>query len=307
MHPPKTVTLVEVGPRDGFQLESRIVPTERKASVIEELAAAGLRHIQVASFVHPERVPQMADAEALVHRLEQPAGRTYSALALNRRGVERAGRCGLRHVEISLSASDAHGRNNAGMPMERAVKAAREMIREARRRAMTVCASIQCAFGCATEGEIPPERVRRIAAVLLSEGIDVLSLADTTGMAHPGSIRRMLAELAPLSHPVPLALHLHDTRGLGLVNLFAALELGVARFDTAFGGMGGCPFVAGAAGNIATEDTVHLLHGLGIDTGVDAAAVARCSGRMEAFFGKRFPGRMTRVLLSGDRGRDRAG
>ena len=292
---PKTVTLVEVGPRDGFQSEKTVVPTARKLDVIARLAAAGLRRIQVASFVHPAKVPQMADAETLVAHLPQKGPVAYSALVLNERGLERALACGIANVEISLSASDAHSRKNAGMPHAEALARGLTMIDRAASAGLNVRASLQCAFGCVEEGPIPTPRIAETIRRFVDHGAHELSLADTTGMGSPPAIRKILDTVRPLSGGLPLALHLHDTRGLGLVNLMAAMDCGVTIFDTSLAGMGGCPFVPGAAGNIATEDTAYLLSRLGIDTGVDIERVGAVSRDLEAFFNTSFSGRIHRL------------
>ena len=286
---PGFVRLTEVGPRDGFQLEDKVVPTSMKVEIISALAAAGIGRIQVASFVHPEKVPQMADAEELFRRLPKLPGVCYSALVLNRRGLSRALACGVGDVEISISASDAHGRKNTGMHLEAAAAEGEKMVREAAAAGMRVRGSIQCAFGCVHEGPIPKDRVLALAARFLDAGVDVLSLSDTTGMGGPLQIRAVLEEVVPAAGPVPVALHLHDTRGLGLVNAAAGFACGVTRFDTAAGAMGGCPFVPGAAGNVATEDTAYLFSRLGADTGIDIGKVAAVTESLEAFFQKRFP------------------
>lgn len=293
---PDKVTLIEVGPRDGFQFETKIVPTPLKAEIISGLVAAGLKDIQVTSFVHPDVVPQMADAEELLKILPKRKDVCYSALVLNEKGVERARLTGLEHIEISISASDTHSRKNAGMPLERAVKMGKEMIGLAGEHGMGIRAGIQCAFGCVYEGKIPKERVLKIAADFLSMGINTLAISDTTGMANPLSIKSLMKELMSEAVNIPIALHLHDTRGLGLVNVTAAMECGVTRFDAALAGMGGCPFVPGAAGNIATEDTAWLMKSLNIETGIDISKVAWCSRRLEKFFEKKFPGKMYRLM-----------
>lgn len=292
---PEKVNIVEVGPRDGFQLESRLIPLDLKIEIIRGLADAGLKQIQVASFVNPKRVPQMADAEALIERLGRSSKVLYTGLALNSKGVERAHAAGLEAVEISISASDAHSRKNAGLSREEAVLMGREMIRSARDRGMRIIASIQCAFGCVYEGSIPIERVTDMARDLQDTGVERISLADTTGMATPRSVDALLSRLLPDLGETPTGLHLHDTRGLGLVNLTAGLRRGVAWFDTAFGGMGGCPFVRGAAGNIATEDVEYLLTSLGVVTGVDRPKVSACSRKMADFLEKSLPGRLYRL------------
>lgn len=292
---PDRVTLVEVGPRDGFQFEKTVVPTDRKLAVIARLAAAGLKQIQVASFVHPEKVPQMADADALIRRLPSDDGVVYTALVLNRLGLDRAMASGIAAVEISLSASDTHSRKNAGMPHGDALDQGLRMIDRAVSAGLHVRASVQCAFGCVYEGRIPAARITDIVRRFVDHGAHGLALADTTGMGSPPLIEGVLDAVLPLSGRLPLALHLHDTRGLGLVNLMTALRCGVSIFDTALAGMGGCPFVPGAAGNIPTEDTAHLLETLRIHTGVDYRRVGAVSREMETFFKKSFPGRMHRV------------
>jgi hydroxymethylglutaryl-CoA lyase len=293
---PNKVTLIEVGPRDGFQFEARTLPTEIKLQIIEGLVHAGLKHIQVASFVNPARVPQMADAEELARGLPEADGVEYSGLVLNSRGVERAYHSGMKHVEISISASDTHSRKNTGMTLAQAQTAGTDMIRLAKQYNMTVRAGIQCTFGCVYEGRIAPRQVLKMVRNFLKSGIDALALSDTTGMGDPASVGNLLELLVPETGNLPIFLHFHDTRGLGLVNLMTALDYGVTRFDTALGGMGGCPFVAGAAGNIATEDTAYLLNSLDIETGVDIPEVARCSRQLEEFFGKSFSGKMHGIL-----------
>ena len=292
---PDTVTLVEVGPRDGFQLESKIIPTALKLEIISGLSAAGLKHIQVASFVNPRRVPQMADAAAVVEGLPAAPEVTFFGLALNAVGVRRAAEAGLSCVEVSISASDAHSRRNAGMSHEAALREGKKMVALANDAGMAVTASIQCAFGCVYEGPIPASRVLAAARMFVDAGAGRLTLADTTGMATPLSVEAMLREPALADAPVPIGLHLHDTRGLGLVNAAAGLRCGITFFDTALGGMGGCPFVAGAAGNIATEDTVHLMESMGARTGVDWRAVAACTRRLSSFLERPLPGRLYRL------------
>jgi hydroxymethylglutaryl-CoA lyase len=291
-HLPKRVTLIEVGPRDGFQFEKKIIPTELKVEIVRGLLAAGLKQIQVTSFVHPAKVPQMADAEELVRRLPQSEDVIFSGLVLNTQGVQRALRAGLNHVEVSISASDSHSRRNAGMPFAEAVVQVKEMIRLSQKENMVIRAGIQCAFGCVYEGQIPQDRILSIVRDYVSWGVDAIALSDTTGMAHPASVKRLLAILLPESRQIPIVLHFHDTRGLGLANVLTALQYGITRFDTALAGMGGCPFVPGAAGNIATEDTLHMMQCLGIETGIDITGVISCSLRLEKFLNKQFPGKI---------------
>lgn len=293
---PDRVTLIEVGPRDGFQFEKKIIPTNLKVEIISGLVEAGLKDIQVTSFVHPDVVPQMADAEDLLKCLPKRKDIHYSALVLNEKGVARAHLSGLQHIEISISASDTHSRENAGMPFEKALEMGKDMIRLAQKYKMEIRAGIQCAFGCVYEGRISSERVLKIATDFLKTGIQTLAISDTTGMANPLLIKHLIKKLMPEVGNTPVMLHLHDTRGLGLVNVMAAMECGIKRFDTALAGMGGCPFVPGAAGNIATEDTAWLMKSLNIETGIDISKVAKCSQRLENFFEKQFPGKMHRLM-----------
>jgi hydroxymethylglutaryl-CoA lyase len=286
----------EQGLRDGFQSEAKVVPTARKLELVNGLVAAGLTRIQVCSFVHPKRVPQMADAEALCAGLSRRPGIVYSGLVLNLKGVERAVAAGLDHVAASISASDTHSRKNAGVSLDEAQDRYAEMVRTAKADGLTVRGGLQCAFGCRFEGRIDPNRVLDLVKRHLDLEIDELALADSTGMAHPGSVQELTGRVVEMAGDRPVILHLHDTEGKGLANALAAVQVGVRVFDTAFGGMGGCPFIKGATGNIATEDLATMLHQMGMETGVDVRAVAAISRSLEVFFDKRFPGSMHRVL-----------
>jgi len=293
---PSKITLVEVGPRDGFQFEKKVMPTALKKEIILGLIKAGLKNIQVTSFVHPRKVPQMADAEALMACLPKYEDVNYSALVLNTKGIERAHAAKVKTVEISISASDTHSRKNAGVSFEKALAQSRGMILRAKQYKMKIRAGLQCAFGCAYEGPIAPERVIKVFTEFLSLGCDMLAIADTTGMADPNAVKKLITQLLKLSGNVPIALHFHDTRGLGLVNLMAALECGISHFDTALAGMGGCPFVPKASGNISTEDTAFLLKSLEIETGIDILQVSACSKKVEQFFAKTFPGKLHQII-----------
>jgi len=293
---PDKITLIEVGPRDGFQFEKKIIPTDLKIEIISGLVDAGFTDIQVTSFVHPEVLPQMADAENLIAYLPQNKGVRYSGLVLNEKGLDRAHLSGLQHIEISISASDTHSRKNAGMSLEKALGMGKQMIRQAKEYKMKIRAGIQCAFGCVYEGKISERRVLNIASDFLKLGVEPLAISDTTGMANPLSIKNLITQLIPEVGHAPLVLHLHDTRGLGLVNVMAAMECGVTNFDTALAGMGGCPFVLDAAGNIATEDTAWLMKSLHIETGIDISKVTTCSQKLEEFFNKKFPGKLHRLI-----------
>jgi hydroxymethylglutaryl-CoA lyase len=296
MHRPERVTLCEVGPRDGFQFEETPIPTDLKVEAITALAEAGLPVIQVASFVHPKWVPQMADAEDVCRRLPAREGVRYTGLALNTRGVERAHAAGLRYVDLSIATNERHSLDNANMTVAEAVDQAEAMIHLAHRFGMEAQLGLQTVFGYAAPGDTPLETVLDLARRFADIGIESLSLADSTGMANPVMIAERVQAVQAVIGDLPLVLHLHDTRGLGLANVVAALGCGVARFDTSLAGMGGCPFIPGATGNIATEDTVYLLDSLGVETGIDLGAVAAVSRRVEDFLGKRFSGKMHRLV-----------
>jgi len=277
---PESVTLIEVGLRDGLQSEESIVPTSTKIEIISGLVSAGVKMIQVGAFVSPRRVPQMADTDRLPSLLSPIPGIVYNYLVLSGSGFERALRSGAESVEISASASDTHSRKNTGMSRKKALKDSVRMIGTALSRRLHVRASIQCAFGCAYEGNVAPELVVSTARDFLGPGPDMLVLADTTGMATPDTVKALLSRILPIAGDTPVALHLHDTRGLGLANVEAAMTYGVTHFDTALAGMGGCPFVPGAAGNISTETTLRKMSELNIETGIDIEAVIRCSRRL---------------------------
>ena len=291
---PKYVTLIEVGLRDGFQFEKKIVPTALKHQTILRLVDAGFKHIQVASFVHPGKVPQMADAEKLLTALAGISDVAFSVLALNMAGVERAISSKLAHIEVSMSASNRHSLNNTGMSADAALKICLKMVALSKRHGMHVRAGIQCAFGSGYGEAISEDQIAAMAKDLVTAGADMLCLADTTGMATPLTVHQLLCSVRPVVDNLPIVLHLHDTRGLGLVNVMAAMSCGISLFDTALAGMGGCPFIQGAAGNIATEDTLYLLSSLHIETGLNLSKIAACSRDLEIFFGKHFPGKLYR-------------
>jgi hydroxymethylglutaryl-CoA lyase len=268
-----------------------------KLALIEDLIEAGVGKIQVASFVHPEYVPQMADAEAVCARLPRRSSVEYRGLVLNKKGLERARAAGLSSVDISVSASDTHSRRNVNRSLSQALDDFATMVALAQQSGMRVRGGIQCAFGCAYEGPVDSERVIEIVKHHLALGVDELALADSTGMANPRQVYELMQMIMPMLGSKPLILHLHDTRGLGLANLLAALACNVAYYDTAFGGLGGCPFIEGSAGNIGTEDALYLLEQMGIETDVDRHKVAQCSRKLEEFLGKPLPGKMYRAEL----------
>lgn len=292
------VEIIEVGLRDGLQNESTFIPTATKLQLVDILIAAGVKRIQVTSFVNPKLVPQMGDAEELCAKLPQVEGVEYSGLVLNPKGLERAKNAGLETVDISYSANDKHSKKNANRSLEEAKLEFEIMVKQAKDYGMQVRGGIQCVFGCGQEGPVEFDTVVEIAKSHLALGIDELALADSAGVANPAQITRYIEEIQPLVGDVPIVLHLHDTRGLGLANVLAALNSGVRHFDTAFGALGGCPFIKGASGNIGTEDTLFMLEELGYETGINRSKVAESSLKLEKLLGRELPGKMYRPELN---------
>jgi hydroxymethylglutaryl-CoA lyase len=293
---PSEVILEEQGLRDGLQVERTLLPTEKKVELIHRLMDAGLKRIQVGSFVNPKLVPQMADTAAVFAAIQQRPDVSLNALVLHTKGVERAVEAGFTHVAASISASDTHSRKNANKSLEEAMTEFESMVRTAKAAGMRVRGGLQCAFGCRYEGEIPAQRVLDLSKRHLDLGIDEIALADSTGMGNPRQMEELMGQIVEMAGHVPVMLHLHDTEGKGLANVVAAMRVGVRHFDTAFGGLGGCPFIKGATGNIATEDTAYMLEEMGIRTGIDIAAIVAISREMEEILGKKLPGKIKNVL-----------
>lgn len=275
----KEVLLQEVGPRDGLQNEPQVLSVETRVELVENLVDAGLKRIQIGSFVNPRRVPQMAGTDTLWQQLRKASGVRYSVLALNAKGLELALAERIPHVEVYVSASETHSMKNSGVSVEGALESAAAMIEAATARGVGVTAGVMCAFGCFYEGAVPVDKVMRIVARLKQKQPSEIGLADTSGMADPESIRAMIRAVSREVSLGKVTLHLHDTRGLGIQNMMAALELGVRRFDTAVGGLGGCPFIPGAPGNISTEKAAEALHAMGFVTGVEVYRIHSISAR----------------------------
>jgi hydroxymethylglutaryl-CoA lyase len=286
------IVVHEVGPRDGLQMEKATVPLDVKEAWIREVIAAGVDIVQVGSFVHPEKVPQMADTDELFRRLTAADhGRAVlSGLVLNEKGLERGLASGVEMFCMGASASETHSRRNSGMgtgDATRRITAAAEQARAAGRR---VQLSVQSAFGCGFEGAVSPERVLGMVRTYLEAGFRNISLADTAGHAWPGQVEELFGAVLALAPDVECTCHFHNTYGLGMANVFAALRVGVTSFETSFGGLGGCPFTKVAAGNVATEDFVHALHRQGLRTDVDLGRLIDVAREVEAHFGRPLPG-----------------
>ncbi len=294
------VTIEEQGLRDGIQNLSQMLSTDQKLNFIDRLVAAGLKRIQVASFVHPKLVPQMADAEEVCQRLVKKDDVIYSGLVLNLKGVERAVAAGLDHLSCSISASDLHSQKNARKTLAEAKAAFLDMVKYCQANDIITRGGIQCAFGCRYEGAISKAHVLDMVKSHLDTGIQELALADSTGMGHPAQLFDLMSEVKSLAADIPVILHLHNTESKGYANLYAALQAGVRLFDTAFGGLGGCPFIKSATGNIATEDTVHMLDQMGYQTGIDKHQIAQLSTEMAKRLNQKLPGNMYELLQTKD-------
>jgi len=289
----------EVVMRDGLQVEPVFVSTEDKVRMINALSRAGLHKIEVTSFTSAKAIPALRDAESVMGQIDRVPGVTYVALVLNARGAERALECRVDEINLVVSASDTHSLCNTRMTTRQSRDALRGIVDMARGR-VAVNVSVSTAFGCPMEGMVPPELVLDIADEFVSLGVAGISLCDTTGMADPARVRALCTGLRQRWPRTELTLHFHDTRGMGLANVLAALQAGITQFDASLGGLGGCPFAPGASGNICTEDLVHMLEAMGCDTGVDLDCLLGCASELPALVGHGLPGQ---VLKSGPSGR----
>ena len=294
---PARVSIREVGPRDGLQNEDRILGTGQKVQLINALAATGLQQIEVGSFVHPRNVPQMADTSAVFAQIARLPGVIYSAIAPNVTGAQRAVAAGVDAIQVFLSASESHNRSNVNMSIAESLAQAAEVAAIARNAGTSFEAVLSVVFGCPFEGDVPLERVLGLCDHLLALGAEQITLGDTTGMAHPRLVQAVCLGFLERFPGVALRLHPHSARGAGLANVLAALEAGVWRFDASLGGIGGCPFAPGAPGNICSEDLVHMLHEMGIATGIDLPALLECAQFLEALLGHSVPGQTIKAGL----------
>lgn len=283
---PARVRVCEVGPRDGLQIEPGHVSTAEKIRYIDLLAESGLRSIEVGSFVHPTLVPQMADSAQVLAGIAKPAGVRFIVLTPNVRGFERALDAGAQAIGVFTAASETFARRNINMPIDESLAVARDVLAAARRHGIWTRASISTAFGCPYEGAVPVAAVVRVARALLDLGADELSIADTIGVGTPNQVVEIVAALRPFAPLARIGMHFHDTRGTALANVLAGLQLGITQFDASSGGLGGCPFAPGATGNVATEDLLYLLHGMGIETGVDLERVRDASRSIASILGR---------------------
>jgi hydroxymethylglutaryl-CoA lyase len=264
-----SITLVEVGPRDGLQNEKKIIPTQTKIKLIELLLASHLQKIEVTSFVSPKAVPQLADHEPLFQALPREHLEQFSALVPNLQGLESASRCQVKNIAVFASASETFSHNNIRCSIEESLIRYAQVIKQAKQHQMRVRGYVSCALGCPFEGKIKPSQVVSVAEKLYELGCDEIALGDTIGVGTPNQAKEMVKAVAKIIPTSQLALHFHDTYGQALANILACLELDITIFDSAVAGLGGCPYAKGATGNVATEDVLYLMNGLGLETGVD--------------------------------------
>lgn len=301
------VRLHEVALRDGLQNEPTVLSTDSKRAILRALVEAGFRDVEITSFVRPRLVPQLADAAELMRGLPSSEDLRYWALVPNQVGLDRALDVGVKHVATVLSASETHNKKNVNRTVAESLASLRSVIRTARSEGCTVRAYVSTVFGCPYEGAVDPARTLEIALELLEAGAQELSLGDTVGLANPAQVRGLIGWLAARGVPLScVAAHFHDTRGTALANVYAAFEAGVRVFDGAVGGVGGCPYAPGAAGNVASEDLVYLFQSMGVATGVDLDAACRAGQVVEDALGRPLPGRYHQFWQTGGRGAGRA-
>jgi hydroxymethylglutaryl-CoA lyase len=299
-HFPERVTVYEVGPRDGLQNEPETLSADVKVDFVDRLTEAGLPAIEVGSFVSPRAIPQLADSDEVFRRIHRASGVRYPALVPNERGLERALAAGVLEIAVFTAASETFNRRNINAGVDESIERFRPVVERARSQKIRARGYVSTAFGCPYEGAVPPEAVREVVQKLLDLPVDEISIGDTIGVATPAGVYEVIETLydAGVTRAV-LALHFHDTRGTALANVYAGLECGVTTFDSSAGGLGGCPYAPGASGNLATEDLVYLLQGLGIETGVSLPGVVEASKAVAAALGRKPPGRYFAAVSGG--------
>ena len=290
-----SITLYEVGPRDGLQNESARLPVDDKVRLIAALADAGLERIELGSFVRPDWIPQLADTDEVARRV--PKGPRYTALVPNRHGLERAVAAGLREVAVFMSASETHNRKNTNKTIAQSLEVFGEMVPAAKKQGLFVRAYLSTVWGCPYEGKVDPRRALEISLRLGEMGCDEISLGDTIGVGNPVQTRKILELFLPQIPAPRLALHMHDTHGTALANCLVGMEMGISIFDTSIGGMGGCPYAPGAAGNLATEDLASVLADMGVETGIDLEKLIEAGWLAQQLVGRQLPGRRLQAAL----------
>lgn len=294
---PKKVTIIEVGPRDGLQNEPHFVPTDKKIEFINQLSATGLQHIEVTSFVSHKAIPQLTDNVAVYQHIHKIPGIDYSALIPNQQGMALALTQDIRHIALFTAASESFNQRNIHCSIQESIERFKPVIESAKQHQITVRAYISCVLGCPYEGNIHPEQVGEVIEALLPLDIDEISLGDTIGVGTPLQTQRLIENIHSLWPLDSLAMHFHDTYGQAIANIYAALESGITRFDSAVAGLGGCPYALGATGNVATEDVLYLMHGLNIETGVDIYKIAQAGDFICKVLHRRNSSKVANALL----------
>lgn len=292
---PDRVEIVEVGMRDGLQIESEFVPTDTKIQILNALIDAGVRHFEATSFVSPRAVPQMRDAQEVLQGVRKRPGVVLGALAPNRKGVERALQSQADEIVVFLSATESHNTKNLNRPVEQSLRDIEDIAQLLKEHPIKRKGAIAVAFGCPFEGDVDLGRIRTIFDHFARQGFDAVTLGDTTGMATPRLVRHTV-EMLRADHPgIKISLHFHNTRGIGLVNVVEGLRAGVTSYESSLAGLGGCPFAPGATGNICTEDLVYLLDEMGVDSGIDLGALIKVAQRLEGIVGRGLPGQLMKA------------
>jgi hydroxymethylglutaryl-CoA lyase len=294
---PPEVTIYEVGPRDGLQNEARQVPTADKIRFIDALVAAGIKNIEITSFVSPKWIPQLADAAEVSRGVSRPAGVRMSALVPNRRGLETAIASGMKEIAVFLSASETHSKKNINKTIAEAVAAFDDIVPQAIASGLKVRAYVSTVFGCPYEGDVDPEKSVELVGQLTDMGVYEVSLGDTIGVANPMQTEDVLSRVLAKHDAKKIAVHFHDTQGTALANCLVSLQMGITTIDASAGGLGGCPYAPGAAGNLATEDVVAMLHSMNIKTGIDLDKLAEASRTAATFVGHELPSKYLKAHL----------
>ena len=292
---PARVTLCEVGTRDGFQIEPELISTDQKIETVDLLSDAGVPRIEVTSFVSPKAIPQLRDAAEVMARIKRRPGTRYAALVPNDKGASNAVAAGVDVIHTVLSASESHNLANVNMTTGESLAKMRGVMQIAQRAGVPVQSGIATSFGCPFEGDVPLARLEWVVRELVDMGARAIGLADTTGMANPRQVSRTLEHLMPKFPGIEWTLHTHDTRAMAIPNILAAMELGVTNIDASIGGLGGCPYAPGASGNVCSEDLVHCLHAMGVETGIDLDRLIATSRRVEQIIGRALPGQIIKA------------
>jgi hydroxymethylglutaryl-CoA lyase len=286
---PNAVTIKEVGPRDGLQNEKTFISTQDKIAWINQLSKTGLTHIEITSFVHPKWIPALADGLEVAHGIQREPGVVYSALVPNRKGLEKALEADLDEVAVFMSASETHNQKNINKSIEQTFPVLKEIVGDALKAGKKVRGYVSTVFGCPYEGQVAVDQVIKVADALFAMGVEEVSFGDTIGVANPRQVQEVLTFLLKKFPLEKIAMHFHDTRGTAMANILASMDMGISIFDSALGGLGGCPYAPGASGNVATDDVLYMLDGMGIYTGVDREKLLQAARFIEDKMGRSLP------------------